>query len=186
MSARGVSGKDRHNDVQSSKVFEILAVQNADMLMSFLRSLVRSQDLVEDLFQETMLTAWRKLEEFDRTKSFGPWLRGIAANKVKQFQAKQGRDQLLSCDEAVMASLEHRFIVAYSDGESSPVVDRLLLCLKKLPDTLRVPLGLVYEGGFALRSVAGKLDVTEEAVKKRVQRGRKLLAECMHQAVELS
>jgi DNA-directed RNA polymerase specialized sigma24 family protein len=47
-----------HVHLGSRQVFEILASQNADMLIGFLRSVVRSRDLIDDLFQETMLTAW--------------------------------------------------------------------------------------------------------------------------------
>lgn len=167
--------------------FECLAVQNAQMLVTFLRSLVRSPDLVEDVFQETMLTAWRNREKFDRTKPFGPWLRGIGVNKVKQLRERQGRD-LLFCSDDVMDGLELRFLAAdlEVDSDMTQVVDVLLGCLEKLPEKLRIVVTLFYQRGLSFRSIASNLNVSEEAVKKRAQRGRKLLAECMDQKAKLS
>ena len=49
----------KQNEAQG--VFEILVRENEAMLMTYLRAAVRNQAVVEDLFQETMLVAWRKL-----------------------------------------------------------------------------------------------------------------------------
>ena len=48
------------------------------MLTVFLRSRVNDEAAVDDLFQETMLVAWKRLDECDLSRPFGPWLRGIA------------------------------------------------------------------------------------------------------------
>ena len=166
--------------VGGSQVFEILASQNARMLMGFLRSLVRSPDLIEDLFQEVMMTAWQKIDRFDRTKQFGPWLRGIAVNKVRQLRDQQRRD-LLICDDDVMMALEARYAVSAADEDISVLVNQLFHCVDKLPDKLRAAIKFVNERGLAMRDASSKLGVSEEAVKKRIQRGRKLLAACMNQ-----
>ena len=47
----------------------------------YIRCLARSSE-VDDLVQETLVTAWKHLDRFDRSKPFGPWLRGIARNLV--------------------------------------------------------------------------------------------------------
>jgi RNA polymerase sigma-70 factor len=171
--------------VGSREVFEILAAQNADMLVSYLRSLVRSPDALEDLFQETMLTAWRKLPDFDRTRAFGPWLRGIAANKVRQHRDRSRRD-LAHCDDTVMKAIEQRFATVPPDGGLHRMVEALLECVQKLPDKLRHAVEFVYRRGLGIRAAADTLDASEEAIKKRVQRGRKLLAECVQAEESLS
>ena len=172
-------------DVSSHEVFEILARQNADMLVGYLRSVVRSDDLVDDLFQETMLTAWKKLADFDRTRSFGPWLRGIAANKVRQQRDRSRRD-LLRCDDEVLAGIEHRFATMRQQDGLQDVVDTLLQCIRSLPERLRLAIEIVYQHGIAPRLAAVKLDASAEAVKKRVQRGRQLLAVCLRDAGEMA
>ena len=177
--------EDEPASLGSREVFEILAAQNADMLVSYLRSLVRAEDVVEDLFQEAMLTAWRKLEDFDRTRPFGPWLRGIAANKVRQLRDRRRRD-LLFCDDAVMTALEHRYASIPPDAGLRRAVEALMDCIQKLPEKLRLAVRSVYQQGLGMRAAAAKVDVSEEAIKKRVQRGRKLLATCVREEGGLS
>ena len=48
---------------EAHTIFEILVRENEAMLMTYLRAAVRNQAVVEDLFQETMLVAWRILNE---------------------------------------------------------------------------------------------------------------------------
>ena len=161
----------------SPQVFEILAAQNADMLVCFVRSLVPGSE-VDDVFQETLVTAWEKLPQFDRSRPFGPWLRGIAANKVKQMRHRRSSDKLRFDDE-VIAGIEQSFAAVPARHGFGEVLDTLQVCMNQLPDKLRLAVDLVYRRGLRIRRAASKLEVSEEAVKKRIQRGRQLLAKCM-------
>ena len=44
---------------KGKEVFEILMRENADMLLAFLRASVRDSHAVDEMFQETMVVAWR-------------------------------------------------------------------------------------------------------------------------------
>lgn len=162
------------------EVFEILAREHADMLMSYLRGLTWRSEVAEDLFQETMLVAWRRLGEYDRTQPFGPWLRGIAAKLALAHRRKSAR-AFLCCDDGVLEALE----VHYRRFERRPAdsfrqrLDRLSACLDRLPPLLRQAVDLVYSRGLPMNAIAATVDSSEEAVKKRVQRARGLLAQCL-------
>jgi RNA polymerase sigma-70 factor (ECF subfamily) len=162
------------------EVFEILAREHADMLTAFLRSLVARSDAVDDLFQETMLVAWRRLSEYDRTLPFGPWLRGIAARLVLQHRRRSAKG-FLCCEPEVLQALESE----YSRLDWVPAdsfrqrVERLAGCLGKLPPLMRDAVDLVYGRGLNLQSLAAAVEANEEAVKKRIQRARQLLAKCL-------
>ncbi len=161
-------------------VFEILVREHADMLTAYLRSILWDTNAVDDVFQETMLVAWRRLDDYDRQRPFGPWLRGIAARLVLQHRRKAARGGL-SCAPEVLAALDARFeTMTQMPGDSfRNRVDRLLECLKKLPEKLRTVIELTYAREIMLRQVALAVGSSEEAVKKRVQRGRQLLADCL-------
>ena len=60
-----------------------------------------------------------------------------------------------------------------------PLTERIESCLKRLPDHMRDAVEMVYARGMLMAAVARALDATEEAVKKRVQRARQMLAECV-------
>ena len=161
-------------------IFEILAREHADMLTAYLRSLVAKSDLVDDLFQETMLVAWRRLSDYDRTLPFGPWLRGIATRLALQHRRRSARG-FLSCEPQVLLALE----AEYRRLEQTPAdsfaqrVERLGGCLGRLPPLMRDAIDLVYGRGLTLQSLAATLEATEEAVKKRIQRARQMLARCI-------
>ncbi len=61
------------------------------MLMAYIRCLIRDPGLVEDVFQETLITAWRRFEDFDSTRTLGACLRGIALNTARNAMRKTCR-----------------------------------------------------------------------------------------------
>jgi len=159
-------------------VFEILVRDHATMLSAFLRSTVPA-DAVDDLFQETMLIAWRRLGDYERDRPFAPWLRGIATRLALKHRATRARDAG-RIEAREIEQVEARFAQATErhDGFDG-TIDRLLHCLQRLPSKLAAAIDLVYRGGLPTVEAARQLDVSEDAVRKRVQRGRRLLAECL-------
>ena len=63
--------------------------------MAYIRTFTRDAQIAEDLFQETMLIAWRKFDEFDSRQSLSAWLRGIAKNLIRNAWRKQSNDKLV-------------------------------------------------------------------------------------------
>ena len=167
-----------------SDVFEILARQHADMLAAFLRSLVRRPEIVDGLCQETMMVAWRRLADYDRERDFGPWLRGIAIRVVMHHRRKSRRD-FLSCEPDVLEGLESRMrslegVAADSFRERA---ERLRGCIDRLPEMQREVIDLSYFRGMLLKQIAEAVEASEEAIKKRVQNARRLLADCLQTSV---
>ncbi len=64
-------------------------------LRAFLASQLFHLDEVDDLAQETLITAYRKLHTFRRHEEFGAWLRGIARNKLLQYFERHSRRSAL-------------------------------------------------------------------------------------------
>lgn len=166
----GPSGRD---------VFEILVREHADMLAAYLRSLIWTPSAVDDLFQETMLVAWTSLQQYDRDRPFGPWLRGIARNLVCEHQ-RRGKVRAWVDDLDVLNGLDERYDRLAIPGEIfRDRADRLLGCLARLPESMREAVELVYARGLLLRQIAQSVGASEESIKKRVQRARQLLARCL-------
>ncbi len=170
-----------HNTNPTGKdVFEILVHQHADMLTAYLRTLVAKPDLVDDLFQETMLVAWRRLPDYDRTRPFAPWLRGIAAKLVLAHRRKSTRD-LLSCEPAILEALEGRMqqLEKIPADSFADRLKQLHTCLEHLPEKSNAAIKLAYAQGLKLREIAASFSATEESIKKRIQRARALLQQCL-------
>ena len=153
------------------------------MLTAYLRSLIGDDSSVDDLFQQSMLVAWRRLPDYDRTRPFGPWLRGIAQRLVLEHRRRSmSRPAVL--DPQVLAELDMRFddLVGSRGDSFRDRAERLLNCLAKLPEAMRHAIEMIYSRGMLISAAAEALNASEEALKKRVQRGRQLLAVCIRTA----
>jgi DNA-directed RNA polymerase specialized sigma24 family protein len=60
-------------------LFEALIRENTGMLMAYIRAGIRDEHAADDVYQETVLAAWKRLDDYDSQKPLGPWLRGIAS-----------------------------------------------------------------------------------------------------------
>lgn len=161
-------------------LFEILVREHSEMLLVYLRCVVRDPTAVDDLFQETMLTAWKTLDRFDRSRPFGPWLRGIAGKLVLAHRRRMAKNLLL-CDEHVLEHLETRHVALNRmPGDTlDDKLDGLRECLESLPDRYRQAVHLRYTEGLQGSSLAARLAISGEALKKRLQRGRARLLDCL-------
>ena len=168
-----------HGELSAEEVFEVLARQNSGALLAFIRSLVRENAMVDDVYQETLMIAWRRLETYDRERPFGPWLRGIAHKVAMSSFRKAGREYsvdaaLLGVIEQKVSHLESREIEHGSIGHAE-----VNECVSLLPDGFREAIELVYRSDRSVSDAAHAAQIGVEAMKKRVQRARALLADCL-------
>lgn len=157
------------------------------MLTVYLRCAVRDPAAVDDLFQETMMTAWRNLEKFDRDRPFGPWLRGIAAKLILAQRRKDARRHLLM-DEGVLEHLEARQneLQQLPGDTLDDKLESLRECVRALPQRYRHAVELRYHEGLRGSRLAERLDISGEALKKRLQRGRARLLDCLQRKLSLA
>ena len=164
--------------LQAHAVFEILVREHADRLMAYLRAISLDASAADDLFQETMLRAWRRLDTYDRTRPFGPWLRGIA----RRVALETARDRLLIADEHVLDAVE-RHADRFDGPQGTDFRERLgtlQACVQALAEPYATTIDLAYRAGQPLEQVAEHMQENIETVKKRVQRARAMIAECLH------
>jgi RNA polymerase sigma-70 factor (ECF subfamily) len=168
-------------------VFEILMKENADMLLAFLRSAVGDPHAVDDLFQETMLTAWRRLPDFDRSRPFAPWLRGIAGNLVLAHYREQAH-RAIPLDQAALDWLEVRFAKLH-ELQGDGFADKLAAlrdCVQSLPDDYRRPVQMRFAQSLSLPEICESLQLATEALKKRLTRAKTKLADCLERKLNIA
>jgi RNA polymerase sigma-70 factor len=166
--------------IDAHAVFEILVRENAAMLRTYLRAAVRDAADVDDLFQEAMIVAWRRLDEFDRSRPFGPWLRGIAGRLVMAHFRKAPRRGML-WDESLLEHLDRRVQhIADRPGDTwDDKIEALRECIRALPDHYRETIRHRYIEDEPAARVAAGLQLSLETVKKRLQRARARLLDCL-------
>ena len=134
--------------------------------------------LSEDLAQETFVTAWKKLAELREPAKLRPWLCGITRFLISKEFRRQGREpvhaaeSLEAADEWVSPEpLPPDRVI--SDEEKAI----LWRSIERIPEIYREPLVLFYREHQSIEAVAQDLELSEDAVKQRLSRGRKLLQE---------
>lgn len=165
--------------LQSKELFEILVRENARPLMSYLRAAGCDDALAEDVWQETMIVAWRKLAEFDRSKPFAPWLRGIAARVLLAQRRWVGRGRL--DDDVALEYLSQRMehVQQLSGDTLDEKLDALRDCVARLPASDRQCIELRFRDDLKPAAMSEHIGVALETVKKRLVRAKQRLLDCM-------
>jgi RNA polymerase sigma factor (sigma-70 family) len=131
----------------------------------------------EDLAQETFVTAWKKLAELREPARLRPWLCGITRFLISKEFRRQGREPVHAAE-----SLEADEWVSPEPLPPDQVISEeekaiLWRSLERIPEIYREPLVLFYREHQSIEAVAQDLELSEDAVKQRLSRGRKLLQE---------
>ena len=165
------------------RLFEILVREHELALLAFVRSCVYDRGAAEDLVQETFLVAWNRLDDYDENTPFARWLRGIARNKVLahyRASATAGRHvRLLAPGEVAAVADEFDRLIPGRGEAVTATVTALRECLTRLKSTDHEVIHQAYHRRQTCRAIAEQLGRTVEAVKKRLQRARAQLRDCI-------
>lgn len=139
----------------------------------------------QDVAQETFITAWKHLRLLRQPEKLRAWLCGIVHNRAKQCLRNEGRLPLRDA-ESLEAAAELPAREALPSEQTISREEEALLwrSLEKVPELYREPLILFYREHRSIEHVAVEMDLTEDAVKQRLSRGRKLLQEGIEEFVE--
>jgi RNA polymerase sigma factor (sigma-70 family) len=130
----------------------------------------------EDLAQETFLAAWRQLGSLREPAKLRSWLCGIARNLANNAARKNSRQPVHR--SASLDAIAERAAEEPLPGEQAVTREEeelLWRAVERIPETYREPLVLFYREWQSVESVARALDLTEDAARQRLSRGRKLL-----------
>src|SRR3954454_9749970 len=78
------------------KAFELLVLKYQRRIQRLIGRMVRDQDLVEDIAQETFIRAYRALAQFRGESQFYTWLYRIAVNTAKKALVDLKRDPIVT------------------------------------------------------------------------------------------
>lgn len=166
----------------SDKAFEALVCQHHRRLMAYALSLVRREDDAKDIVQGAFVVAFTKLEEFDASRDFGAWVRGII--RLKYLEWTRSRKEVV-VDNETLESIESQHVAwdeAVADGHAD-ALEALGECVKKLADVAKQTVTLFYMEHQSCSVIASVCGVNEATVFKRLQRARDELADCVRNQV---
>jgi RNA polymerase sigma-70 factor (ECF subfamily) len=152
---------------------------NQHRIFAYIVTLVASREDAEDLFQSTCLILWKKWQEYDTSRNFLSWARGIALNEVRnKFRTtRQGRLSLSDDLLAEIAEVRER-----TDDLLESRSSLLGPCLSRLEDLQRRLIERCYLGSEPIRAIADEMQISPAALTMRLQRIRKTVFDCIENA----
>src|SRR6476469_3097017 len=78
------------------RAFELLVIKYQRRIERLIGRMVRDQDLVQDIAQETFIRAYRALAQFRGESQFYTWLYRIAVNTAKKALVDLKRDPVIT------------------------------------------------------------------------------------------
>jgi RNA polymerase sigma factor (sigma-70 family) len=160
------------------KGFEALVREHHRRLLAYAIALTRRNDVGEDLAQDALLIAHRDLGKFDATRDFGAWVRGII--RMKYFEwTRAHRTERMSEGQLEAIEAQHREWDRAAEEGRGDALKALRLCREELGTHVTETLDLFYSGEKSCADIATRLGTTEVVVRKRLQRARDVLGDCL-------
>jgi len=164
----------------SLHIFEVLAKQHEPMLMAYLQSLVADYKLAEDIAQQTLLIAYRKIDTLRDPAAFPAWLRGIA--RLEALAAMRRLRREFPVEPAVLQRMDEVYRRFEEDQPANTWEERFHLvedCYARLPETLQSVCRLHYFEDLKAWQIAETLTINLNAVLKRLERARVAIRDCV-------
>ncbi len=139
------------------------------------RMLGNAED-AEDAAQETFLRAYRSLRSYDRERPFSTWLLSIAAHYCID-QVRRRRMPVTSIEDLPVPDLPDHAPDMETRLSSKEERARIRALLEILEATDRAVVVMYYWYDFSYEEISLALKLTESAVKSRLHRARRAMAQ---------
>jgi len=151
------------------------------MIFNLAFRMTGSRQDADDLSQETFISAYRNIRQFDPRKRFFTWIYTIGLNIIRNYLKKQGRE--MTRENTARSSSETGIgqgAQAELDVMQAQEASRLEISLQKLPADLREAVVLRFYQDLSFEEIAAISEASLSAIKMRVYRGLEQLKQLMN------
>ena len=152
-----------------AQAFEVFYLRYQPRLRGYLRSLLKSPDLIEDAFQEALLVVWQQADRYRASGRVSTWLFGIARRKALKASAQAPRSWPalpVEPEAPGQHNPEHRM----TRQETAHVLQQALITL---PPSVREAFTLMQEQGYSAQMIAAHQDCAVATVHYRLRQARR-------------
>ena len=158
-----MSNKTRNEDLEKT------ILKYSDFLFRICFLILKNEQDVGDVIQETFIQYMRKHPEFNSEEHKKAWLIKVAQNKCKDFLRFHKKHSCVPLDEVEELLVDSKETTAYHKAQLEEIWE--------LDYKLRSVVILYYIEGYSIKETAQILNISESACKKRLERARKKLKE---------
>lgn len=146
----------------SADAFTELVRRYRNMVYGYCYHRTGSFEDARDLAQETFVRAYTSLGQLRDTSKFPAWLRRIAANLCGRWYERKHE---IPVDDIELPEPPH-------ESHKAEIIHEALACL---PENERLAVVMHYVDGLSYGEIAGFLEISKDAVRGRLHRGREAL-----------
>jgi RNA polymerase sigma-70 factor (ECF subfamily) len=159
------------------RAFAALVARYERPLIRVLARLVRDEELARDLAQETFWKVYNRLDRFDTSRRFGPWLFRIGVNLTLDALRRHELPTPASIDRSADDGRRAFELPDPDPRVRAELVQEVQFVLEKLPLAYRTILVLRDLEGFSSAEVAAIVGRREATVRWRLAKARDLFRE---------
>lgn len=150
-----------------------LIAQYGRRLYGLCVKLCGSEYEADDLYQETWLKVYCKLEKYDKSQPFEHWLTAVCVNCYRDLLRRSKFTKLF----AIFPTNEEKdaAMQSISAAENSAEISELWEAVRRLPEKYRTVIILHYFRGYDIKELSAILKLPEGTVKYRLHKARELL-----------
>jgi len=164
------------------ELFEQIVRRYQQDVLSVVCAMLYDRSATEDLVQQVFVNVYRSLDTFEMDRDFGPWIRTIARNAVREQLRKSARyaKRLETYANMLETSLIDETSTEESQQRMQASLDR---CLDKLPERARTIVQLRYSARRSFDDIAADWKTSAGALRNLLSRTRTKLRECIEEDV---
>lgn len=136
--------------------------------------IVRNEEEAQDVLQEAFIAAFRNLEGYRGSATFGSWLKRIVVNKSLNTLSRRRFEAIPETDDWDIPEADPD--VEYRGGLS---VEQVKNSIGQLPDGYRTVLSLYLIEGYDHQEIAEIMGFTESTSKSQLNRAKARLRELL-------
>ncbi len=149
-------------------------------MFSICYRIANDRDDAQDILQDAFISAFKNIESYRGTASFGAWLKKIVVNKAINH-IKSRRLEVVSVEEM---SKEVAAEDVFEDEDIYLNVEMVKGAIQQLPNGYRVVFSLYLLEGYDHKEIGEILGITESTSKSQYNRAKKKLREILKSEYE--
>jgi RNA polymerase sigma-70 factor, ECF subfamily len=162
-----------------TELYQVLAERHKRRLYATVRRILQNPNDVEDVLQQAHLRALQHFGQFESRSNILAWLTRVVVNEAYTYLRRRRDCQPLDCSDGMDDSRPREFAALEAGPEERAIQDQLRgmleLSIASLPPLYRVVVSLRLIGEMPTADTAAYLGITEQGVKTRLFRARRML-----------
>lgn len=151
---------------RNDKAISLLYDNYGDTLLGVAKKVVRSDDLAQDVLQESFVKIWKKADSYDPSKAkLFTWLfritRNTAIDKLRSVNAKTDKEIQMDVSDVYTIGVE----------STRPELMDVQEHLAKIEDKYRIVLDALFFQGMTQQEASDELDIPLGTIKSRLKIG---------------